>query len=108
MIKRLIRGAGTVQLGAAGDPKLRFDAQGVVSALTATAGSAVETLGSFGDGRAAVTRNIVGKGMAVRFGWLPGLSYWCSFYSMVVLSFDRSFIVRLHCLAADQRVLFLT
>ena len=81
----LFAGAGTVQLGAPGEPKLSFDAQGVVSGLTVTTGSAAETLGSFGDGRAAVSRNIVGKGMAVRFGWLPGLSYWCSLPSMGLL-----------------------
>ena len=56
-----------------------------MSGLTVTTGSAAETLGSFGDGRAAVSRNIVGKGMAVRFGWLPGLSYWCSLPSMGLL-----------------------
>ena len=38
----------------------------------------VKTLGVFADGTPAVTQTTVEKGSIVRFGWLPGVSYWFS------------------------------
>jgi hypothetical protein len=46
-----------------------------------TAGGNPEVVATFADGSPAVTRNrgsgTVGKGTAIHFLWLPGLSYWC-------------------------------
>ena len=58
---------------------LPFSAFGPASALTTT-GSAAKTLAAFEDGRKAVTQTGIGEknGTIVRFGWLPGVSYWFS------------------------------
>ena len=55
-----------------------FDAIGIRSYTTAASVSRATTptvLGSFADGSAAVLRTNVGKGAAVHFNFLPGLSY---------------------------------
>lgn len=45
-------------------------------------GVPIKTLAKFADGSPAITSNadtaVVGKGKAVHFAWLPGLSYWFS------------------------------
>jgi hypothetical protein len=64
------------------DAPLRFTAKGVVGKLTPlappTENPKLSDLAKFDDGTSAITSNIVGKGRAIHFAWLPGLSYWFS------------------------------
>ena len=56
----------------------RFDAVGIRSETepkNERADASVSTLGKFADGSAAVVRATVGKGAAIHFNFLPGLSY---------------------------------
>ena len=72
--------AGTTGTVTLGDEKLTFTApSGSFGGLTPTSSDVnVKTLGTFTDGTPAVTRTTVQKGSIVRFGWLPGVSYWFS------------------------------
>ena len=59
--------------------KLPFTApSGSYGGLTPTSSADVKTLGTFADGTPAVTQTAVEKGQIVKFGWLPGVSYWFS------------------------------
>ena len=68
---------GTATL-APGTTPLPFFAQGAVGNLTRGSGGAAATLASFADGRPAITSKLNGKGRALHFAWLPGLSYYFS------------------------------
>jgi hypothetical protein len=69
---------GTVSLGQ-GDESLPFYAQGAVGKLTSSGGGgSAHNLGAFADGTPAITSKANGKGQAIHFAWLPGLSYWFS------------------------------
>jgi hypothetical protein len=67
---------GTATL-APGRAPLPFFAQGAVGNLTGS-GDGAASLASFADGSRAITSKPNGKGRAVHFAWLPGLSYYFS------------------------------
>ena len=73
--RTLPNATGKTNFSSAGATPLDFTAQGVVGKLTATAPS-VEHLATYADGSPAITSRAVGKGHALKFGWLPGNSYW--------------------------------
>jgi hypothetical protein len=59
---------------------LPFTAFGVAASLNVSQAARVQTLARYADGRTAATRSSVGSsgGAIIRFGWLPGVSYWFS------------------------------
>ena len=63
---------------APGEAPLPFFAQGAVGKLTSSGGGGATPLATFADGSPAITSKANGKGRAIHFAWLPGLSYWFS------------------------------
>ena len=61
-----------------GGTSLPFFAQGAVGKLSSSGAGGAQVLGSFADGSDAITSKANGKGRAIHFAWLPGLSYWFS------------------------------
>jgi hypothetical protein len=61
-----------------GDTPLPFFAQGAVGKLSSGGAGGATPLASFADGSPAITSKANGKGRAIHFAWLPGLSYWFS------------------------------
>ena len=69
----VVAGNGTVQLGG-GEPQ-PFVAMGVRGAVSLSGGASAKVLGKFADGAPALVETAVGSGTALRFAWMPGVSY---------------------------------
>ena len=76
----IVAGHGSVKLSPASlDPPIPFVAVGVRGVLTLGHTKVMpKVVGRFSDGEPALVETVVGRGMLVRFGYMPGVSYWFS------------------------------